>query len=108
MGPDGSGTHSVSCRTARNSGASHEIALVPSLAAPHYNSVKEIREFIAPTVHAQSSCTGTSPCGFLKAQHVCNPNCASGCYCPECQNLDQNQCVINNCKTSTSASDVWR
>jgi hypothetical protein len=78
------------------------------MAAPHLSLRAEVHEFLSPTVaHAQSGCGGgPSPCGYLKQMSLCNPNCTSGCYCPDCLNLSGTNCTIYHCVVSTKASDT--
>ena len=80
------------------------------MAAPHYNLRTELHEFLSPTIaHAQVlGCggSGPSPCSYLKSVSACNPDCSSGCYCPDCLNLSGTNCTIYHCITSTKASDV--
>jgi hypothetical protein len=75
------------------------------MAAPHYSLLKQARGFFMPAVvHAQVC--GTSPCAYLKERAICNPNCTSGCYCPDCLNLNGTSCTIWHCESSTNQSDT--
>lgn len=79
------------------------------MAAPHHSLLELARGFFMPTVVHALTCGGgggVSPCAYLKAMPLCNPNCTSGCYCPDCLNLSGTNCTIWHCVASTNQSDT--
>lgn len=76
-------------------------------AAPSYSLRNQVHGFFTPTVvHAQIHRSTPSPCGYMKSQSQCNPNCTSGCFCPDCLNLSGDNCTIYHCVVSTKQSDI--